>query len=159
MDHVYSGPLKADLTIKGGKAIVRFDHVGDGLVYQLSIDGISGVYVKGKETAYHWANVEVTGRDTIEEVERSCQRNPFLKRSWMRCERRSIAVVPSVMKRGSMTSRNDTAFGMRCDPLAALGRRRLRFDKFSYVSFITPVTFVLFFVGSISWWRVDAASP
>jgi sialate O-acetylesterase len=65
-NHIYSGPLKADLTIEGGKAIVRFDRVGDGLIYKPSIDGISGVYVKGKDTAYRWAHVEVTGKDAIE---------------------------------------------------------------------------------------------
>ncbi len=65
-DHIYSGPLKTDLTIDGGRAIVRFDRVGDGLIYRPSIDGISGVYVKGKDPAYRWATVEVTGADTIE---------------------------------------------------------------------------------------------
>lgn len=45
----YCGPLKTDLMIESGKAIVRFDRVGDGLVYKPSIDGISGVYVKGED--------------------------------------------------------------------------------------------------------------
>ena len=42
---IYSGPLKTDLTIAGGKALVRFDRVGQGLDDKPSIDGISGVYV------------------------------------------------------------------------------------------------------------------
>ena len=65
-NHLYSGPLKADVAIEGSKAIVRFDRVGDGLVYQPSINGISGIYIKGQDTGYRWANVEVTGKDTLE---------------------------------------------------------------------------------------------
>jgi len=45
---IYTGPRMVEIKIEPRKAIVRFEQVGDGLVYQPSIDGISGVYLRGK---------------------------------------------------------------------------------------------------------------
>ncbi|MBN2582158.1 MAG: hypothetical protein JXL80_03755 [Planctomycetes bacterium] len=64
--HVYTGPQMVKTDIEGGKVTLRFEHVGDGLVYQPSIDGISGVYLRGKDGTSRWANVTVVGKDTIE---------------------------------------------------------------------------------------------
>jgi hypothetical protein len=50
--HVYTGPRKVDTTIHGNKAVLRFEHVGKGMVYRPSLDGISGVVVKGQEGPY-----------------------------------------------------------------------------------------------------------
>ena len=63
---VYTGPRAVESKLEGGKAIVRFDHVGAGLVYQPSIDDISGVYLRGKTGDPHWAQVKITGKDTAE---------------------------------------------------------------------------------------------
>ncbi len=63
---IYTGPQMAETKIEGNKAIVRFEQVGDGLVYEPSIDGISGVYLRGKTGPSRWANVKVLGKDTVE---------------------------------------------------------------------------------------------
>ncbi len=65
-DDVFSGPILTDAKIMGDKAVVRFERVGEGLVFQSSLDGISGFYVKGKTGEYRWATVTVTSRDAIE---------------------------------------------------------------------------------------------
>jgi sialate O-acetylesterase len=64
--NIYSGPRMSEAKIDGNKATVRFDLVGDGLVYQPSIDGISGVYLRSTNGQTRWAQVKVLGKDTIE---------------------------------------------------------------------------------------------
>ncbi len=65
--HIYTGPLMLETKIEGNKATVRFNYVGDGLIYQPSIDGISGIYLLGKDGKSAWAQqVNVIGKDTIE---------------------------------------------------------------------------------------------
>ena len=59
-------PRMAETKIEHDKAIVRFDLVGDGMVYQPSIEGISGVYLRGKTGPGRWAQVKVLGKDTVE---------------------------------------------------------------------------------------------
>lgn len=59
-------PRMAETKIQGNKAIVRFDFVGNGIVYQPSIDGISGVYMQGNQGLGQWAQVKVLGKDTLE---------------------------------------------------------------------------------------------
>jgi len=65
-NHIYTGPRMVETKIEGNKATVRFDHVGDGLIYQPSINGISGVYLLGKNGKSAWAQVNITGKDTVE---------------------------------------------------------------------------------------------
>jgi len=66
-NHIHSGPRAVETRIDGGKATVRFALVGDGLVFKPSIDGISGIIVESTDgQTVHWANVKVTGKDTIE---------------------------------------------------------------------------------------------
>jgi len=65
-DHVYAGPRQAKATINGNKALLRFEHVGKGLVYTPSIGGISGVIVKGAQGPYRWAEVKVIDPATVE---------------------------------------------------------------------------------------------
>lgn len=65
-DHLYSGPRLQEVRIEGGKAVIRFGLVGDGLRFQPSIDGISGVYLRGKAGPARWGQVTVVGKDTIE---------------------------------------------------------------------------------------------
>ena len=64
--HVYTGPRLVESKIEGGKATVRFDQVGGGLVFQPSVDGISGVYLRGKTGEPCWAQVRIVGKDTAE---------------------------------------------------------------------------------------------
>lgn len=65
-NHIYTGPQMIETKIEGGKATVRFNQVGDGLVYQPSIDGISGVYLRDKTGSPQWAQVKIIGKDTAE---------------------------------------------------------------------------------------------
>lgn len=64
--NIYSGPRMAETKIAGNKATIRFDLVGDGLIYKPSIDGISGVYLRSKNGQVRWAQVKLLGKDTIE---------------------------------------------------------------------------------------------
>jgi sialate O-acetylesterase len=63
---IYTCPRMTETKIDGGKATIRFEFVGDGLTYQPSIDGISGVYLRGKSGTERWGQVKVTGKDTVE---------------------------------------------------------------------------------------------
>lgn len=65
-NHLYTGPRAVETKIEGNKAIVRFAEVGEGIVYQPSIDGISGVYLRGKTGPSHWGEVKVVSKDTVE---------------------------------------------------------------------------------------------
>ena len=66
-NHIYTGPRMVETKIEGAKARVRFEHVGDGLVYQPSINGISGFFVSGKgDKASKWADVKLIGKNTVE---------------------------------------------------------------------------------------------
>lgn len=65
-DTLFSGPLMKDIQLSGNKATITFDRVGDGIEYKPNIDGISGVMVSGDDGSYQWADVKVTGKDTIE---------------------------------------------------------------------------------------------
>jgi sialate O-acetylesterase len=62
----YTGPQMVETRIEGNKATVRFEHVGDGIVYQPSIDGISGVCLLGKSGKSQWGQVNIVGKDTVE---------------------------------------------------------------------------------------------
>jgi hypothetical protein len=59
-------PRMAETKIEGNKATVRFNLVGDKLIYQPSIDGISGIYLRDKNGPGRWAHVKVLSKDTIE---------------------------------------------------------------------------------------------
>jgi len=65
-NHLHSGPRAVDTRIEGRKATIRFDLVGDGLVFHPSINNISGIIVEDGAGNVEWANVKVTGKDTIE---------------------------------------------------------------------------------------------
>ncbi len=64
--HVYTGPRVVETTIEGNKAVVRFTEVGEGISFEPSIDGISGVYLRGKTGPSYWGQVKVVSKDTVE---------------------------------------------------------------------------------------------
>ena len=70
MDHVYGkpslymGPLLVDSKIDGSTITCKFDHVGAGLKYEPSIDGISGFILQGKDKGV-WATPTIQGTDTL----------------------------------------------------------------------------------------------
>ena len=61
----YSGPRKTNIDINGPNATVSFTHVGAGISYKASLDGISGIVVKSAKGNFVWATVAVTGKDNI----------------------------------------------------------------------------------------------
>jgi len=63
---LYTAPRLAESKLEGGRAILRFDHVGTALAYEPGINGISGVIVSGSDGRGRWANVKVIDAQTIE---------------------------------------------------------------------------------------------
>lgn len=63
---IYTGPRLASSAVDGGKATLKFEHVGDGLVHRPSIDGISGVFLRGKSGAVRWGQVKLLDASTVE---------------------------------------------------------------------------------------------
>ena len=65
-EHLYNGPRVEKVEIDGPKATLTFANAGKGLVYEPSLDGISGFIVQGKKGQLRWADVKLTGPMTIE---------------------------------------------------------------------------------------------
>jgi sialate O-acetylesterase len=61
-DIVYSGPLFQGLEIKDGRAVVRFSHVGGGLMAKG--DSLTGFAVAGEDKVWHWADARIED-DTV----------------------------------------------------------------------------------------------
>jgi len=61
---IFTGPELVEAKIEGAKVRAKFRHVGGGLVYEPSVDGISGFVIEGSGSALHWADVAVEG-DTL----------------------------------------------------------------------------------------------
>jgi len=63
---VFTGPELVEAKLEGATVRARFRHVGGGLVYQPSVEGVSGFLIeeKGASQELRWANVAVEG-DTI----------------------------------------------------------------------------------------------
>jgi sialate O-acetylesterase len=59
----YAGPVFASMTVKGGRAIVRFTHLGGGLV---SKGGpLAGFTVAGPDKVFHPARAEIRGKSVV----------------------------------------------------------------------------------------------
>ncbi|WP_269539245.1 hypothetical protein [Cerasicoccus fimbriatus] len=63
--HIYTGPRMADIKADGGTVYVKFSHVGERLIYEPSINGVSGVILIDANKEPRWGNVEVINTDTI----------------------------------------------------------------------------------------------
>lgn len=63
--HLYSGPRLAGSDFAGGTVTLRFAFAGEGLRHEPSIDGISGVWVRGRSGPARWGVVRVAGPDSI----------------------------------------------------------------------------------------------
>jgi sialate O-acetylesterase len=59
----YSGPVFEALTIKGGKAALRFTHVGGGLVAKGG--SLKGFTIAGADKAFHPARAEIRGKTVV----------------------------------------------------------------------------------------------
>ena len=60
---VYSGPEYRSMKVEGNKAILRFDHVGGGLVAKGG-GKLKGFAVAGDDKQFHWADAAIEG-DTV----------------------------------------------------------------------------------------------
>jgi len=61
---VFTGPELVEAQIEGSKIRAKFRHIGGGLVYEPSVDGISGFVIEEKGSGLHWAEVAIEG-DTV----------------------------------------------------------------------------------------------
>jgi len=62
-DIVYSGPLADSIQQQGGKFVIRFDHVGDGL--KANGGKLKGFAIAGKDRQFVFADAKITGKDTV----------------------------------------------------------------------------------------------
>jgi sialate O-acetylesterase len=60
---VYSGPVFQSLEIKDGKAVVRFSHIGGGLVARGTVP--KGFAIAGEDRIWHWADAQIEGDAVI----------------------------------------------------------------------------------------------
>lgn len=63
-DIVFTGPELVSATIEGPVVRAKFRHIGGGLVYEPSVNGISGFVIAGGGAELRWANVAIEG-DTV----------------------------------------------------------------------------------------------
>ncbi len=61
---VFTGPELVEASIDGDKVKAKFRNTGGGLVYQPSVNGISGFVLEGKSGEMVWADVAIEG-DTV----------------------------------------------------------------------------------------------
>ena len=72
----YSGPLYKGMSIKGGEAIISFDHVGEGLMVGGEKTGIEPVKsvqdgtlkrfaISGEDRKWHWADASIEGETVV----------------------------------------------------------------------------------------------
>ncbi|PTY02553.1 hypothetical protein DB346_08375 [Verrucomicrobia bacterium LW23] len=64
--HDYTGPRVKDSKVEGGKITVTFSDTGKGIRYEPSLNGISGVIIRGADGQAAWADVKVLGPNTLE---------------------------------------------------------------------------------------------
>jgi len=64
--HDYTGPRVKESKIEGGKVRIEFEDCGTGLVYRPSINGISGIFLRGSDGVARWAEVKLLNTNTIE---------------------------------------------------------------------------------------------
>ncbi|MEW4489544.1 sialate O-acetylesterase [Thalassoglobus sp. JC818] len=63
-DLVYSGPLFKSMNVKGDKIVLRFDHVGDGLVSRNG-EPLSHFEIAGEDGEYKPAKAEIKGKTVV----------------------------------------------------------------------------------------------
>jgi sialate O-acetylesterase len=58
-----SGPLYDSVKFRDGKAILRFDYAGNGLVAQGG--ELNGFAIAGADRKFVWARAEISGKDNV----------------------------------------------------------------------------------------------
>lgn len=66
IETLYTGPRLVGHKTVGDKIYIKFSHVGEGIKYDPSIDGISGFVISGADGQAQWAHVRVVNESTIE---------------------------------------------------------------------------------------------
>jgi sialate O-acetylesterase len=61
---VYSGPIFKSMTIKNGKAILNFDHVGGGLIARPN-EPLKGFAIAGADRKFVWADAKIEGNQIV----------------------------------------------------------------------------------------------
>jgi len=60
-DLVFSGPVYKDMIIAGANAILRFEHVGGGLIARGRYAYLKGFSIAGEDRVFHWARAFIQG--------------------------------------------------------------------------------------------------
>lgn len=80
-DVPYQSPTYASMTVEGGKAIVKFDHVGGGLD-TFDIPKLIGFTIAGEDQTFVDATARIVGKDTIEVSAESVASPVAVRYSW-----------------------------------------------------------------------------
>jgi sialate O-acetylesterase len=75
---VYSGPVYKQMTTQAGKAILSFDHVGDGL--EARGGELKGFAICGEDRKWVWAKAEITGKNNTVTVSHPAVAKPVAVR-------------------------------------------------------------------------------
>lgn len=67
-DIPYSGPLFRSAEFTNGKAVVTFDHAGDGLVARDRYGYVKGFTLAGADGVHHWARAHITAKNQVEVI-------------------------------------------------------------------------------------------
>jgi sialate O-acetylesterase len=63
---IFSGPVYKTMSISGNKVTLSFDQTGDGLKVKDKYGYLKGFAIAGEDHKFHWANGNVTGKNTLE---------------------------------------------------------------------------------------------
>ncbi len=63
-DIAYSGPLYRSMVVEDGKAIIHFDHAGDGLVARGG-ERLKGFSIAGEDREFVWADAKIEGGTVV----------------------------------------------------------------------------------------------
>jgi sialate O-acetylesterase len=65
-DILFTGPVYRQMTVTGNKAIITFDHTGQGLKAIDKYGYIKGFAIAGKDHKFYWAKAILSGTNSIE---------------------------------------------------------------------------------------------
>jgi sialate O-acetylesterase len=77
---VYSGPVYRSMAVEGNAAVLRFDHVGGGLVAKG--DELTGFQIAGEDREFHAAKAEIKG-DTVVVSSEKVSRPVAVRYGWV----------------------------------------------------------------------------
>jgi sialate O-acetylesterase len=81
-DVLYSGPIQKSIDYKGNKAIVTFDHVGDGLVAKNGGKVALEFAVAGKDQQFYYAEAQIIANNQIEVQSNNVENIVAIRYAW-----------------------------------------------------------------------------